>query len=131
MDGSHFDALARSLFASHSRRRALAAVVGALGTALVAVDAMDAKKKKKKKKKKHSEDELPRCLIACDYICCTQAQPACCSGTVYPLCYDPATESCCPDLGGQFATACPPGTRCEFFDDPYDTVGPYSFCCPS
>jgi hypothetical protein len=134
VDHLRFDSLIRALGAAGSRRQALAAAVGGLGTLFLAVDGTDGKKKKKKpskKKKQRRDDDLPRCLIACDEVCCTAVQPACCHGTVYSLCYDPATESCCPDLGGQFATACPPQTRCEFFDDPNDTLGPASFCCPS
>jgi hypothetical protein len=78
------------------------------------------------------EPPPPQCAageIACEYLCCSATQE-CCGNGLNPLCYDPATESCCPDWQG-FGTVCPPGTRCETFDDPYDTVGAYPFCCPS
>src|SRR3954466_5165462 len=109
METAHIAELIRALRARPSRR-AVTIALGSLGASAALaplIEPADAKRKgkhkKKKKKPQEPEDELPSCLIPCDYICCTAAQPACCHGTVSPLCYDPATESCCPDLGGQIA----------------------------
>jgi hypothetical protein len=139
MDIDRLTSMVHALSATPSRRRVSRVLAGFTATSILAplVDPISGQakrkkhKKKHKKKKKHQEDDLPQCLLECGDTCCTEAQPACCNGTVSPLCYDPATESCCPDLGGQFGAACPFGTSCEFFDDPYDTLGPSSFCCPS
>ncbi len=128
MDDMQFDRLARFVASPATRRTALGALVGlGLGAAPAIGPAVKAKKKKKKKK-----PPAPPCPVRCGQVCCSQAQPACCDGpaVISPLCYDPATEECCPDLGGQIGKACPPGTRCEFWDDPDDTLGPYSSCCP-
>jgi hypothetical protein len=142
MDAGRFDAFSRALSDSvhnGSTRRGVARFIGGLTTGallapLLGLADADAKKRKKKKKKKKNPSQPSQCAsgeIACQYLCCSATQE-CCSGpkTLSPLCYDPATESCCLDLGGQMGAACPPGTRCEFFDDPNDTIGATSFCCP-
>jgi hypothetical protein len=125
-----------------TRRDLARALVGlAAGTALAPLfDPMAngalAKGKGKKKKKKGktppppSPPPPPSCALQCGFDCCPQTQPECCHATGQTLCYG-AGETCCPNLGGQSAEVCPPGTRCEFIDDPDDTLGPYSFCCPA
>lgn len=128
MDDRQFDRLARFVASPATRRATLGALAAlGLGTAPGIGPAVKAKKKKKKKKKP-PKDDLPTCLVECGSDCCTAAQPACCSvNTAESLCYDPATEECCPDLDAQLTAVCPPGTRCEYIPG----EGFYrNYCCP-
>lgn len=145
------DDIVRALGDTPTRRhvsRAMAGLAaGSFLAPLVRLSEVEAKKKKKKKKKKNKDqdqmDELPplpasKCAAGetgCGFLCCPPTQSSCCGAeTDDPLCYDAATESCCPDVGGRLpSVACPAGTRCEYYRNPTvePSIGIHTFCCPA
>jgi hypothetical protein len=122
MDTQHFDTFTRSLAATSSRRRALAALASALSAAVPLAtlrEAAEARKKRRRKRKKKPSAKTPPLTcppgrVACDGACLLpDAAP--CSDDAQCCSTDCAAQQCRPCHGEMCVTDfdCCPGVTCQ------------------
>jgi hypothetical protein len=138
VDESRFDALARSLVATHGRRTLLSLIatfgLGGINEAL----SKKGKKKKKKKKRKRKRKKGHRCNTVGGQVVCPKGS-ACCDPTLSTGggCTSPAQPVCCISNHAAYplgATCCSTssaglGGACPAFTHPHCCPFPISGCC--